>query len=124
MPKYRDIVFLDHEEDIDDNGNLVQDRALRILHHKTDDDVVWECPSAESAIAAIEYLLQWDCGEGEITREARAGTSDWTETHKIYRDGRGDLRFSDRDDDPEGMYVVLTYNVGLSYIGLEEVLPD
>jgi hypothetical protein len=124
MPRYRNIVFLDHEETNGDNGELIQDEALRLLHHKTDDGVLWEVPTAESTIAAITYLLQWDCGEGAITGESGAGGSDCTETHMIYRDERGDWQISDRDDDPEGMYVVLTYNVGLSYIGLQEVLPD
>lgn len=105
MARYRSIVFIDHEEEQDDNGTLVTDRALKILHHKTDDSVLWECPTAESVQAAFDYLLQWDCEEsGEVTDASPAGSSDWTET--VTRDGRT---------------YEMAYNVGLSYIGLSEV---
>ena len=109
MAKYRSIVFLDHEETDSDDGGIVQDECLRILHHKTDDSVVWECPTAESVQAALDYLLQWDYEpeSQEVLAGSPAGSSDWTET--LTRDGRT---------------FELTYNVGLSYIGLCEVIAD
>lgn len=104
---YRDIVFIDHEETTDDEGNLICDEALRLLHHKTDDSVVWECPTGESVQAALDYLLQWDYEpDGRpASDQSQAGSADWQET--VQRDGRT---------------FVITYNVGLSYIGLEEII--
>lgn len=103
--RYRNIVFLDHEETETDDGEIVQDRALRILHHKTDDSVLWEMPTEESVNNALDYLLQWDYGDGEVSDQSSAGSSDWRETVT-----RGDRTY------------LLTYNVGLGYIGLEEIL--
>lgn len=103
--RYRDIVFLDHEETTDDAGNLVTDYALRLFHHKTDDSVVWGCPTQESVHAALEYMLAWDNGERPILDESQHGSDDWVE-EVIYG----------------GRTFLITYNVGLSYIGLEEVI--
>jgi hypothetical protein len=120
MPKYRSIVFLSSEETDgempDGSDAVVQDEALRILHHKSArpgvgdyDSVVWECPTQESVTAALEYLLQWDYERENmtVTDESPAGSSDYTET--IESDGRT---------------FELAYNVGLSYIGLCEIIPD
>ena len=104
--RYRSIVFLDHEESDTDDG-IEQDTALRILHHKTDDSVLWEMPTEESVDAAFDYLSQWDCGEGEITDYPPGGSADWTQT--VWRDDR---------------VFQITYNVGLSTISLDELMED
>lgn len=55
------------------------------------------------ADAAIEYLAEWDMGDGgEITDEPSAGESD-----DVYTDDNG---------------YILTYNTGIPYIGLERQL--
>jgi hypothetical protein len=120
MPKYRSIVFLSSEETDgempDGSDAIVQDECLRILHHKstkpgTDGyaDIVWGCPTEESVNAALEYLLQWDYERDNmtVTDESPAGDSDWTET--VTQDGRT---------------FEIAYNVGLSYVGLCEIIPD
>jgi hypothetical protein len=120
MPKYRSIVFLQAEETDgerpDGSHAIIEDEALRILHHKSTrpgtgdyESVLWECPTEESVNAALEYLLQWDYERGNmaVTDESPAGSSDYRE--EITHGGRT---------------YEITYNVGLSYIGLCEVLPD
>ena len=127
--RYRSIVFIDHEEtdgEMPDGSHvLITDEALRILHHKstkpgTDDydSVVWECPTKESVNAALDYLLQWDY-ERESMRvydESPAGSRDETVTVTRYvKDANGKRK--------RHVYEI-TYNVGLSYIGLCEIIND
>lgn len=100
MP-YTDVVFMQGDE---------ASEPLAILHNRPRDpetgmdastSVVWECPTAESVAATIAYLAQWDYGDrGDAYDDSHAGSGDWQET--------------------DGHYL-LTYNVGLSYIGLERV---
>lgn len=107
MKQWRSIVFLDHEETDTDNDGIMQDECLRILHRKTDDSVLWEMPTAESVEAALDYLLQWDYEpeSSEIYQESPAGLGD--EREIVTRDGRT---------------YEISYNVGLSYIGLCEII--
>jgi hypothetical protein len=127
--KYRSIVFLSSEETDgempDGSDAIVQDEALRILHHKstkpgTDDyeSVVWECPTQKSVNAALDYMLQWDYERENmaVTDESPAGSSDYTETVTRY--------FKNSDGRRERHVYEITYNVGLSYIGLCEIVPD
>ena len=113
--KYRSIVFLDHEETDHDDG-LITDEALRILHHKSRDpetedysSVLWEMPTAESVQEALDYLLQWDYEPEsmEVYDHSPAGFRD--ETERVERDGR---------------VFEMSYNVGLSYIGLCELIEE
>jgi len=53
--------------------------------------------------AAIEYLSQWDCGEGEISEKPSSGNSDYVIEKDGYR---------------------LTYNLRLGYIGLERIIQN
>jgi hypothetical protein len=116
---YRSIIFLDHEEtdgEMPDGSDvIISDQALRILHHKsarpgTEDyeSVVWEVPTAESVNAALEYLLQWDYERKgmQVYPDSPAGSGDEREVVTS-----GDRSFE------------IAYNVGLSYIGLCEILP-
>jgi hypothetical protein len=103
--RYRSIVFIDHEETDSDDG-IVQDEALRLLHHKTDDSVLWEMPTEESVNAALDYLLQWDYGESDEVTDYEP----WGGADEIIPLTRGDSKY------------VISYNVGLSYIALTELL--
>ena len=129
MPKYRSIVFLQSEETdgemADGSHAIIQDEALRILHHKSTkpgtgdyESVVWECPTQKSVNAALDYLLQWnyECENMTVTDESPAGSQDWRETVTRYIRGADGKR-------KRHVYEI-TYNVGLSYIGLCEVLQD
>lgn len=91
MP-YQDIVFMQGDD---------ADEPLRILYDKHDDSVVWSFP--DKTAETVEYLTQWETGEGEIRDETAAGSADDFATVGNYR---------------------LTWNLGLSYIGLERRLPD
>lgn len=128
MSRYLSIVFLQGEETDgempDGSDAIVQDKALRILYGKstkpgTEDyeSVVWRGPFKETIKPALEYLLQWDYGEStEITDEPPAGSRDdviRTYTYDMGSDGKRHRRTFE-----------ITYNLGLSYIGLCEVLPD
>lgn len=126
MSRYMSIVFLQGEEcdgeDINGNDALVQDKALRILYGKstkpgTEDyeSIVWHGPYYVQE--ALDYLLQWDYGEpGEITAESPAGSSDSTQRVIRY--------FKGADGKRRRRTFEITWNLGLSYIGLCEVLPD
>lgn len=96
MP-YESIVFMQGDD---------ADEALRILYGKAADDesVVWSGPFAETIAATFEHLGQWDYGEpGEMHTESEAGSSDRQVT----------------SDD--GQYL-MTWNLGLGYIGLERIV--
>lgn len=114
--KYRTIVFFQEEESSHDNG-IVQDEALRILHHKPTDpcdpeygSIVWEIPNAEDVRKTLDYMLQWDNADaGEIRDyEPWGGADELIRTRR----GRGGPTF------------VISYNVGLSTIALTELIPD
>jgi hypothetical protein len=104
---YQNIVFIQNEETDTDDG-IEQDTALRILHHKTDDSVLWECPTQESVNAAVDYLLLWDTGESDIYGRYDISQSSGSDRREVVT--KWDRTF------------VLTYNVDLSYIGLEELV--
>ena len=53
--------------------------------------------------AAIEYLSQWDTGEGQVSEKPSNGSSDYVVEKDGYR---------------------LSYNLRLGYIGLERIVPD
>lgn len=103
---YANIVFMQGDD---------ASEPLAILHNRErdpetgmdiDESIVWHCPTAESVAATFLYLMQWDYGEGhEVNETSQAGTSDWQETLE-----------------QDGVKYVMTYNVGLSYIGLERVI--
>jgi hypothetical protein len=98
MP-YQNIVFMQGDD---------ASEPLAILHHRAvdSDSVVWEWPTGESVADAFTYMSQWDYGDaGETYPATQAGNSDWQETSA---DGR----------------YLLTYNVGLGYIGLERIMPE
>jgi len=102
-------VFLDHEETDHDNG-LVTDEALRILHHKPTDSehpdygsVLWEIPTAADVRRTLDYLLQWENGEGETY-----DYPPWSCADEVIRTRRGNVNY------------VISYNVGLSYIALTQ----
>lgn len=78
------------------------DEPLRLLYDKHDDSVVWGWPDKKTE--AIAYLAQWDNGDpGEVRDTSSAGSSDYQHT--------------------EGEYL-LTWNLGLGYIGLERIKAD
>lgn len=79
MTKYRQIVFMQEHE---------ADEAMKIL-----DEVGKQ--------AALEYLLQWDYGEGDERLTSSAGKNDYLYKKDNY---------------------VMSYNLGIPYIGLEEVI--
>ena len=129
MSRYRSIVFLSSEEtdgELPDGSDaIIQDEALRILHHKstkpgTEDyeSVLWEMPTEKSVQAALDYLLEWDYERENMTvyDESPAGSGDWTERVTRYAKDAGGKR--------KRRIFEITYNVGLSYIGLCEILPD
>ena len=68
----------------------VQTCALPIFDNQGDD-------------AAIEYLCQWDTGEGQVSEKPSNGSSDYVVEKDGYR---------------------LSYNLRLGYIGLERIVPD
>jgi len=104
MP-YQNVVFMDGDD---------ASEPLAILHNRDrdpetgmdiDESVVWHCPTGESVAATFAYLAQWDYGEpAETYPESHAGSGDWQETSEC------------------GRYL-MTYNVGLGYIGLERIIP-
>jgi hypothetical protein len=77
------------------------DEALRILYDKHDDSVVWSWP--DKVTETIEHLTQWDMGEGEVNETSQSGSAD--------------------DQKAEGNYI-LTWHLGLGYIGLERIVPS
>ncbi len=81
MKEYRQIVFMQEHD---------ADEAMNIL-------------DVQGEKAALEYLLQWDQGEGEVRSTSSAGSRD-----HIYKHGN----------------YVMSYNLGLPYIGLEEVIHE
>lgn len=81
MKSYQSIVFMQGEE---------SDKVLRLL-------------DGEGIAAAIDYLSQWDMGDGETSDKPSRGT------HDNYKQV-GDF--------------LLTWNEGLGYIGLERVLES
>jgi hypothetical protein len=126
--RYRSIVFLQGEETggemPDGSPAIVEDEALRILYGKstkpgTEDyeSIVWSGPYRSTIKRALDYLLQWDYGEpGEITAESPAGSRDDVIRTSTFDMG-GDGKRHRRD-------FKITYNLGLSYIGLCELIPD
>ncbi len=111
--QYRSVVFLEHEETDSDNG-IVTDEALRILHHKPTDpehpdygSVVWEIPTAADVRRTLDYLLQWENGEGETYDFEPWGCAD-----EIIRTRRGNVNY------------VISYNVGLSTIALTRPIAE
>lgn len=90
MTKYANIVFMQDEE-----GREVVDKLCHV-----DGGVVAYGPTDQSITEAIAYLAQWDYGtesEHDIREDIGAGTHDTTVE--------------------EGEYV-LTWNLGLGYVGL------
>lgn len=80
--KYQDVVFAQGDD---------ADEPLQILR-------------SQGIEAAIEYLAQWDHGEGVFNDKPQAGSGDITYTSKDgYR---------------------LSYNHRLGYIGLEKIIND
>jgi len=82
MTKYIDIIFLQYY----------------------DDSTPFDLLKTKSESAALQYLTQWDYGEGaEIRNEPPAGKSD-----TVYK---------------EGDYI-MNYNLSLGYIGLVRVIHE
>lgn len=89
MTGYANIVFMQ-----DDEGREVVDSLCNV------EGVVAHGATAESIMKTIEYLSQWDYGdesEYDIREEIGAGTNDTVVEYDEY---------------------VLTYNLGLGYVGL------
>lgn len=80
--KYREIIFLQC---------LEQDPELQTMLDERNEP------------AMLEYLKQWDYGEGEIRDKASHGTDDYTYFDEGY---------------------LLSYNPGLGYIGLEFCIKE
>lgn len=78
--QYQRIVFMQGDE---------ADEPLRILDEQGEE-------------SAIEYLSQWDYGEGEVFDDPSSGTDD-----DVYETGDG---------------YRLSYNTRLGYIGLESII--
>jgi hypothetical protein len=88
--RYANIVFMQ-----DDDADYVLDRLCRVH-----DWVIADGPTQETIEAAIDYLAQWDYGtesEHDLRDEIGAGTSDDIFEHGDY---------------------VLTWHLGLGYVGL------
>jgi hypothetical protein len=84
--KYERIVFLQGEE---------ADEPLDLI-------------DTQGAYVAMEYLAQWDCGDGgDIHDRPSAGSADWTQTIEI-----------------PGQTYIVTWNHGVGYIGLEREVRD
>jgi hypothetical protein len=79
MIQYRQIVF-QQEHDADETMQILDEHGKK---------------------AALEHLLQWDNGEGDVRSTSSAGSND-----HIYKSG----------------HYIMSYNLGLPYIGLEEAI--
>jgi len=74
-----------------DEGRDVVDKLANV------EDIMVRGATAESIAQAVEYLSQWDYGDDDIRDDIGAGSDDTVVEHGGY---------------------VLTYNVGLGYVGL------
>ena len=79
MAEYRQIVFM-QGDDADETMQILDEHGKK---------------------AALDHLLQWDNGDGDVRSTSSAGSNDYIYKHGNY---------------------IMSYNLGLPYIGLEEVI--
>ncbi len=90
------------------------DQHLRTIHNKTDNSVLWECPTQDGINRTVADLRKYESDNPDILDgEAACGYPNrefagaWTERVEM-----------------DNEVYILTYNVGLGYVGLEREIPD
>ena len=89
------------------------DDILRTIHDKTDDSVVWHCPTAEGINRAVAALAEYDSDNLEVRDESSSN----------YPDAPYSGAWNERVEYGNSVYI-LTYHVGLGYVGLEREVSD